>query len=462
MTNDLLDFYQPPGPYPLGSVGTSSMPEEEDLGFGDPLAKAYGRMNQFTKQTAIRFGSSDKPSGVVYDPRGSKALSGEFSDFRKIRRVPKNFGYLTQQNFNAEIRKMGVLKLNNAIAQTALINPMVLHNPKSGLSAWGAQSLGASLSQYTRSTVDTINVPTGTPLKISNDLGFVTGDGGLPAPLLNKGPQATTQAIANLMSGRAPYQYVDANGVVNKYGPGTGPYDAPGTNRPGGISGVVPGTRIVRGLGVIVQPKNIVLTSEINVLGQQQQTQQTCAPVKGLGVIIQPKTPITLKSGVKVQQLTTTGYASSTTTGTSGKGASADVDTLVTAPTGTKVPQIDTSVSYTDTLPHSYASMDQPDVDPPKVVFGSVEHNYNQTSTSTTTSTSAADAALSNAGGSYSQIPGDQGPQDAYTASGFTGESVPQVATTQKPGLPWAYVFGFAGLSIAAILGLGMLAKGIK
>ena len=396
---DLLDFYHPSGPYPLGSSGAPSMPDDgqDDLGFGDPLAKAYAKVNRLAKQTAVRYGPSNKPSGVIYDPRGAKALSSEFADFRKVRRGVKRIGYLSQKNFIQESTKTfegNLPKPKNIRERTFNINPVVLRSPKSGLSKWGAHALGASLAQYRRSTVSTINIPTGTgtPIKVSNDLGFVTEDGGVPVPFLRKGPQATTQVIANLMTGRAPYQYVDANGVVHKYAPGTGPYDAPGPSRPGGVSGAVPGTVIGR-LGATPADTGAIVSGEIQLI----------KPIEVLGTQDEPaKThdfyvPDPENGSVDVSQTA------------SQNGGGDVVPPAASSPPppsdGWQLP-----VGESSTIPGEGVTYGAPVTD------------------------------------------------TRYAAGGFAATT----ENGNGNGVSWAHVFGFVGASVVAIMGLGMLVKGTK
>jgi hypothetical protein len=84
---------------------------------------------------------------------------------------------------------------------------------------------------------------------------MVSQDGMIPSTYLNQvlepayGPDLG-DALARVRAGQPNQtQQVDNNGVVGKYAPGTGPYDSPGRQRPGGIAGAKVGT-VVGGPGV--------------------------------------------------------------------------------------------------------------------------------------------------------------------------------------------------------------------
>jgi hypothetical protein len=132
----------------------------------------------------------------------------------------------------------------------------LLTDPATGLSPENARFMKQALEQYDPGVVETIAVPRqrGLP-QITSEAGLVTRDGRIPQTYLNQvlrpvhGPDLADVAARVRQGQPRRTEFVDENGVVHKYAPGTGPYDSPGRTRPGGIAGARTGT-VVGGPGI--------------------------------------------------------------------------------------------------------------------------------------------------------------------------------------------------------------------
>jgi hypothetical protein len=124
-----------------------------------------------------------------------------------------------------------------------------------GLSDAGAATLADSLSVVDPAILDGIYLPPQVEPTFSNEMGLVTSHGGLPEAFFDRGAgvmhQGMPEAVERVLAAQGEYQYVDENGVVDKYAAGTGPYDSPGMTRPGSVLGALPGTAIRTKKGVI-------------------------------------------------------------------------------------------------------------------------------------------------------------------------------------------------------------------
>lgn len=132
----------------------------------------------------------------------------------------------------------------------SVIDPRILAQDGSGLARDTAEFMADALSQYDPGIVEGFQVPLGVQIPTySDDVGLLSRGGEIPSTFLdanlrsNPGPDLG-DAAARVRMGIPEYQLVDANGTVGKYPEGTGPYDAPGMTRPGGIAGAKYGTAI--------------------------------------------------------------------------------------------------------------------------------------------------------------------------------------------------------------------------
>ena len=240
----------------LGGQSAPSMPESRQMaqGFGAPMLDYGERGMRFTKNVERRYGRVSNPRGGVFDPRGRTALSPEVADYFEGDAHPG----AAVKDFDAEAMRI-MQGGNPQIAPyrpRTNVNMRMLQTEATGLTPQNARFMKQALEQYDPGVVQTIQVPRqrGLP-QVSNELGMVSRDGAVPNTYLNQvlkpayGPDLG-DAVARVRAGQPRQtEYVDENGIVHKYAPGTGPYDAPGGQRPGGIAGAKVGT-VVGGAGV--------------------------------------------------------------------------------------------------------------------------------------------------------------------------------------------------------------------
>ena len=223
----LLDFGFNPQGTPLGSVGSPSMPEDDSLGLGDPMAEAEAMLGTFVKQTQRRYGDVSDINGGVWDPRGQNAMSGKPSDYKdtdmmRPDEIPVNLNQSDDQVGGDPILSP-YMPDNSGFAQA-------LYDRNMGLSEQGAATLADSLSVYDPRILDGIQLPRQIEPRVTNALGMSTSDGGLPQEFFDPSggglKQGMPEAINRVISQGAEYQHVDQNGFSDGYAPGTGPYDA--------------------------------------------------------------------------------------------------------------------------------------------------------------------------------------------------------------------------------------------
>jgi len=252
MNNQLLYWGFDPTGTALGGVNSASAPDGFGGGpdFANPREFAEENGLAFLADTRERYSMVENLRGALWDPRGDAALSAELGDYRT--------GYIDPdaaiKDFEGEVS--AVLQAGEPtpgrVTQRTNVNTVAIGDSETtGLSPENAANLAQVLSQYEPGVVETMYLPrqAGLP-QVADDTGFVSPGGA--------GPQTFRDQVLQGMSGpdmidvldrvRAdqPWavQQVDQNGTVNKYAPGTGPYDAPGATRPGGIGGARRGTGV--------------------------------------------------------------------------------------------------------------------------------------------------------------------------------------------------------------------------
>jgi hypothetical protein len=250
--DNLLNWGFSPIGSPLGSEGALSMPTEEATGLENPLTTTENMLSSFTEQTARRYGNVSDVGGSVWDPRGDRALSKEVADYRTSDFMRPDEIPLSIADMSPEL--MGGDPILAPFAASNQLDPAALHSAGLGLSDAGAATLADSLSVVDPAVLDGIYIPPQVEPQIVNEIGMVTSHGGLPDAFFEPGAgvlrQGLPESVDNVIRGQGQYQYVDDNGVVDKYSEGTGPYDAPGMTRPGSLLGALPGTRIRTKAGV--------------------------------------------------------------------------------------------------------------------------------------------------------------------------------------------------------------------
>ena len=244
--DNLLNWGFAPIGTPLGSESALSMPTAEMTGLENPL-EANDRMLQgFAEQTQRRYGNVSDPGGALWDPRGDRALSGELGDYRTTDLMRPDEIPVSIADLSPEL--LGGDPVLAPYAASNQLDPDALLEAGLGLSDTGAATLADSLSVVDPAILDGIYMPPQVEPDIVNEMGLVTKHGGLPeaffdsrAGVLHEGIPG---AVERVLAAQGEYQYVDENGVVDKYPEGTGPYDAPGMTRPGSVLGAIPGTAI--------------------------------------------------------------------------------------------------------------------------------------------------------------------------------------------------------------------------
>lgn len=237
----------------LGGQSAPSMPETKPpaQGFGTPMLKYASQGKRFVEQVERRYGRVSNPRGGVFDPRGRAALSPQVADYFEGNVHP----WAEAKNFDAEAQRImhgGNPEIRPYRPKTNVNMQLLGDSDATGLSPRNAEFMKQALEQYDPGVVQAIQVPRQRGLPdVSSPLGLVSKDGTVPNTYLDQvlkpgyGPDLG-EAASRIRAGQPAYtQRVDDNGVVhNKYTPGTGPYDAPGRQRPGGIAGAKAGTAV--------------------------------------------------------------------------------------------------------------------------------------------------------------------------------------------------------------------------
>lgn len=226
--SDLLNFGFSPAGYALGSEGSPSMPGTMPTGLEDPMEVMQGELAAFTEQTQRRYGEGSDVGGSVWDPRGPNALSSKPSDYRDSNmmrpdEIPVQFNASDDQLMGGDPVLARYVPDSTAFARR-------LHGMDIGLSQQGAATLADSLASYDSKILEGFRLPRPVEPRVTNELGLTTQHGGLPQAFFDPNAgvlkQGVPEAVDRVISQGAQFQSVDQNGVVGKYAPGTGPYDA--------------------------------------------------------------------------------------------------------------------------------------------------------------------------------------------------------------------------------------------
>ena len=222
----------------LGGESSPSMPLDEaaEIGLGNPEDAANRTHDAFVKQTQRLYGSVSDVGGAVWDPRGKAALSDEAADY-------KTSGFDNfKQNRVMEESFVGGGGEPEVQRWAAPVDAHLdtLSSSYAGLAPETAAKMAEVMSKQDASVLSSIYLPQGTDPKIADKHGFVTSHGGLPADFINPSTGKLYQGLATsidsvIQQGNPQLQSVDENGVVDKYAPGTGPYDTYARSIPGGI-----------------------------------------------------------------------------------------------------------------------------------------------------------------------------------------------------------------------------------
>ena len=254
-----------PAGTPLGGESSRSMPGPVSIpDFGAPRQIAYDARREFSRHVQKTYAKVNPWNAGLWDPRGREALTENPSDYtdgmREMNATIKDFDAEADRVMNGGVREFGVARPNTNVSFD------FLNRPATGLAPEAAAMLKAALEVMDPGVVDTIAVPNDIAQlsNINNELGFVTPNGGIPSTFLDQnirvrsGPTLAEAAITSLATNQKPIEQVDENGIVfNKYSSGTGPYDAPGLQRPGGITGAIPGTAIGNDSALVQTPGSL-------------------------------------------------------------------------------------------------------------------------------------------------------------------------------------------------------------
>jgi len=233
--NSLLNWGFSPVGSPLGSDGALSMPTEPSTGLGDPMAEAENMLANFSAQTERRYGNVSNVEGGIWDPRGANALSREVADYKTsdLMRPDEIAVQLGDSSLDGGDPVLAPYLPDSSAFADALYAQDI------GLSPEGAGTLAESLGAYDKKILDTIYLPRQVEPQVTNAIGLTSSNGGLPRaffdPTAGSLKQGMPEAIDRVIAQSGEYQYVDPNGVVDKYGPGTDPYSAM-------RMGLIPGT----------------------------------------------------------------------------------------------------------------------------------------------------------------------------------------------------------------------------
>jgi|GEM_PF-5937630 len=225
--SDLLNFGFDPTGSALGSEGSPSMPMEQLTGMEHPMEATEQMLDDFVGQTQRRYGNVSDPGGSIWDPRGMNAMSSETSDYKnsdlmRPDEIPVRLNASDDQLMGGDPVLAQYVPDSSGFAQA-------LYNEDIGFSVQGAASLANSLQSYDPRILDAIRIPRPVEPRVTNELG-IASSGGLPDaffdPSMGTVKQGVPEMVDRVIGQSAQYQQVDENGVVNKYSPGTSPYDA--------------------------------------------------------------------------------------------------------------------------------------------------------------------------------------------------------------------------------------------
>ena len=240
--SDLLNFGFNPTGNALGSEGSPSMPGDQLTGLEDPMVATGDMLASFTEQTQRRYGDVSDINGGIWDPRGQNALSSKTSDYKTTDLMrPDEIGVQLNPSDDQLFGGDPVLAAYNpdtsAFAQA-------LYDQDMGLSPQGAATLADSLSSYDPKILEGVQLPRAVEPQVTNEIGLTSQGGGLPDAFFDASgglvKQGVPETIDRVVSQSAQYQYVDSNGVVDKYSPGTSPYDTVAQGRMAGLQHTVP------------------------------------------------------------------------------------------------------------------------------------------------------------------------------------------------------------------------------
>jgi hypothetical protein len=235
--SDLLNFGFNPTGTALGSEGSPSMPGEQRTGLEHPMDVNMEAFEDFVQQTQRRYGDVSDPGGTVWDPRGEGALSSKPSDYKDTDMMRPD-EVAMQLNGSDD-------QLYGGDPVLAPYNPdnsdmgQALYNMDVGFSRQGAATLADSLATYDPKILEGIKIPMPVEPRVTNELGFAGQHGGLPEAFFDPGSgvmkQGMPEAVDRVIAQSAQFQYVDQSGIVDKYAPGTSPYDVIGEGRMAGL-----------------------------------------------------------------------------------------------------------------------------------------------------------------------------------------------------------------------------------
>jgi len=271
-----------------GGLGGHQAPSKpygpQNPNFGDPVQATNRNTDAFVKRFDKRYEAMSSVEGRYVDPAEINAQVADYQDgvadpWAQVR-AWEDEATRVMESGNPQ---RGLARDNTAINYQALVNPAT------GLAPEKAAQMRDMLAKYDPAIVEGIQVPVqhGLP-QISNEIGVVVkGERGLSTYKdqvlrATNGPDLF-DAAARVAAAQPSYtQTVDENGVVNKYAPGTGPYDAPGHSRPGGITGAQEGT-LIHNQEVSAKAMRRSLNSASPSVGSDVRTGADDVPVQGGG-----------------------------------------------------------------------------------------------------------------------------------------------------------------------------------
>jgi len=408
------DFWYAPGGEAdaLGSSGAPSAPWDfgvgrNDYGFGQPVEVAQRDLNRFVKEVARTYGKVADPTGTLIDPRGHNAVSSNPSDYYEGHEMdPMAPEHLTFEEDDL-IRRTGEPELVPFQVGTPIQRGVLA---EAGLSPSGVNQLAEGLSVQRPETLAGLAIPAA-PARAT----YVTETG---IGQLHPGLREPVQHMLN----RKPVvpQMVDSNGVVfNKYAPGTGPYDAPGGGREGGIAGAQPGTVIRGDDGFVCQ------TYGAPAIGEMPYTSQY-----GGG------------GGTQAAPLSTNIQAMSNVQAATPSGA----EPAANSPSG-KTPGMTACQRKAVAFMQAYKSGDQ------ATAMGVLDSALDMGCPWAAKARDMMEKAAA-------QKPGGFIPETAPSGAPEYGGAQEAAAEASGRGTPWAHIFGFVGVTAAVVAGGMLVYKG--